>query len=191
MYSLIIDSATKLLYIALVDDEKVLFEKYISGFNDHAKHIVLEIENALKENSLKALDLARVITGVGPGSYTGVRMSVTVAKTFACLSDIKLYSISTLKLMSSGYDETTLTAIDARHGMVFGAIYNNMEEVVPECLIDLEELKKNEYNNIATESMFKVDALKVSKCATLVSNPFTLIPNYLRDTEAERNLKHD
>ena len=57
MKSLILDSATKTLYVALVSDDKLLFEKYIEGRNDHAKYIVSSIEEGLKQNGLTTNDL--------------------------------------------------------------------------------------------------------------------------------------
>ena len=101
MYNLILDSSTKILYVALVDDNNVLFEKYIEGKNDHAKNIVKAVDDALKSANIEAKNLDKVIVGYGPGSYTGVRMAVTVAKMLAIFAGVKLYTISTLRLMAS------------------------------------------------------------------------------------------
>ena len=80
MYTLIIDSATKVLYHALVKDDKVVKEIYTKGQNDHAKNIVSLIEKMLKEENITVDNLDKIVCGIGPGSYTGVRMAVTVTK---------------------------------------------------------------------------------------------------------------
>ena len=134
-----------------------------------------------------------VVVGIGPGSYTGVRMAVTVAKMLSVFKkNIKLYSISTLRLMASGKKGIVLSMIDARRNNSFGMIFdmNKNEYIVNECLISNDELKNNKYDDIASESSFKVDPFYVLKNKVPVEEPHLLVPNYLRDTEAERNL-HD
>jgi tRNA threonylcarbamoyladenosine biosynthesis protein TsaB len=191
MYSLILDSATKILYVSLLKDNKVIYEKYIEGRNDHAKNIVDKVNEALLTANITADNLDEVIVGIGPGSYTGVRMAVTVAKMLAVFKkNIKLYKISTLMLMASNYKGKVLSTIDARRGNCFGAIIdvNNNKYVIEEALIPYDELKKNDYEFEANEGDFKVDPIFVLNNKELVETPHLLVPNYLRDTEAERNL---
>lgn len=188
MLSLIVDSATKKLYVALVKDEKVLYENYQVGKNDHSKYILTIIEEALAANNVKVDDLDKLVVGIGPGSYTGVRMALTVLKMFASFEQIPLYVISTLFLMASNLDTIASPKIDARRGNVFGAIYDmkNTSLIKPEGLYKDEEINEG---IIVTEDSFIVDPIKCINKALKVDNPDTLIPNYLRDTEAERNLK--
>lgn len=190
MYSLIIDSATKILYIALVNDEKILYENYINGKNDHAKNIVSKIDEALKLNNITTDNLDEVIVGVGPGSYTGVRMAVTVAKMLATFKNIKLYKISTLKLMASGYKCKVLALIDARRNNSFATIIDveNNNYILKEGLYDNDLLLNNEFDYKVTDEAYLVDPLYVLENKEYVENYHLLVPNYLRDTEAERNL---
>ena len=190
MYSLIIDSATKILYIALVNDEKILYENYINGKNDHAKNIVSKIDEALKLNNITTDNLDEVIVGVGPGSYTGVRMAVTVAKMLATFKNIKLYKISTLKLMASGYKCKVLALIDARRNNSFATIIDieNNNYLLNEGMYDNDSLLSNEFDYKVTDESYLVDPLYVLENKEYVENYHLLVPNYLRDTEAERNL---
>lgn len=190
MYTLILDSATKKLYVALLNDDKVLEEIYLEGRNDHAKNIVYKVEEILKNNNITIDNLSSVIVGIGPGSYTGVRMAVTVAKMITVFKDIDLYSISTLKLMASGYKGNILSRIDARRGNSFSTIINtlNDEFVLVEGMYNTEELLNMKYDFDVTEDNFKVDPIYVNKYKEKVINKDLLVPNYLRETEAERNL---
>ena len=192
MYTLILDSATKTLYVALLKDNNVLKEIYLEGRNDHAKNIALKVEEILNENNIKAFDLDDIIVGIGPGSYTGVRMAVTVCKMLSVFGNKNLYSISTLKLMASGYKGNVLARIDARRGNSFGMILNtnNDEYVLNEGMYDTNELLSKEHDFDVTEDNIKVDPLYCLKYKVKVEEPQLLVPNYLRDTEAERNL-HD
>ena len=191
MKTLILDSSTKVLYTALVIDEEVIYETYIAGQNDHAKNIVYEIELACKKASINLIDIDRVIVGVGPGSYTGVRMAVAIGKMISTLEkNIKLYTISTLLLMVSGSNGVVKASIDARRGNCFGCVYdlNNKSYVVDEALILKSVLDESVVDNEVNEGAYKVDPFKVIELSVLVDEPRTLVPNYLRDTEAERNL---
>ena len=190
MNSLIIDSATKTLYIAIVSDDKLVFESYLEGRNDHAKNIVKTIEDGLKESKLDVNDLNEVVVGVGPGSYTGCRMAVTVGKMFTMLPSVKLCKVSTLKLISSAKKGIVLSRISAKHDNYFASIYdtNKNEFVLNEGFYNLEEINKYQYTEDVTDDEFKVDYKEVLKAKEEVVNPDLLVPNYLRDTEAERNL---
>ena len=192
MYTLILDSATKTLYVALLKDNNVLKEIYLEGRNDHAKNIVLKVEEILNDNNIKAFDLDDIIVGIGPGSYTGVRMAVTVCKMLSVFGNKNLYSISTLKLMASGYKGNVLARIDARRGNSFGMILNtnNDEYVLDEGMYDTNELLNKEHDFYVTEDNIKVDPIYCLNHKVKVDEPHLLVPNYLRDTEAERNL-HD
>lgn len=188
MISLIMDSATKKLYVALVKDDMVLYEKYQEGKNDHSKYIVKMVEDALKENNLGVDSLDRIVVGVGPGSYTGVRMALTVGKIFAAFKNIPMYQISTLFLMGSSLHEVADVLIDARRGNVFGATFDFANDTIlrPE---GHYEANCFSLDTCVTDDNFVVDPFRCIKMATLVDNPAIAVPNYLRDTEAERNLK--
>ena len=190
MYNLILDSSTKVLYVAVTNDTEVLYEKYIEGKNDHAKNIVFTVDEALKKASIDSFKLDRVIVGYGPGSYTGVRMAVTVAKMMAVFAKVKLYTVSSLILMASGVKGVVKASIDARRGNAFTGVFDilNDKVLLEEGMYPYSKLDEFEGKKV-TEDSYKVDPFYVIKKAQLVDEPHLLVPNYLRDTEAERNLK--
>lgn len=190
MYSLILDSSTKILYVCLVNDGKVVYEKYAEGNKDHAKNIVYLVDCALKENNIESKDLTEIVCGYGPGSYTGVRMAVSVCKMLSVFMNKPLYTISSLKLMASGTKGKVLSIIDARRGNVFGCILDTNTDtyIIEESHTLLDDLKKNQYDYIVTDDGYKVDPLYVLAHKEKVLEPHLLVPNYLRETEAERNL---
>lgn len=190
MYTLIIDSATKVLYEALVCDDKVIDERYIKGQNDHAKNIVFVLEDMLKKENITCNDISKIVCGIGPGSYTGVRMGVTVSKMIGAFLNKEVYEISTLDLISSGCEGEVLSMIDSRRGNAFCAHYLNSVKTDEEKIRNQEEYKALYPNaKIVTENDFIVDPIKCIKNSKLHENPHSLEPNYLQETEAERNLK--
>lgn len=193
MNSLIIDTSTKYLYIALVKDDVVLSEKIFEGSKNHAGNSVYQIDLLLKEFNLKTSDLDNVYCGYGPGSYTGVRISVTIAKMLASFLDINLYKVSSLFLAGSGYDNKNVAVMfDARRGNSFCGCYG--ENYIEDKLRSNEEFlsKVNSYDDliVVNESNFKVNPLKVIENATKVEDVEAFVPSYLRITEAEYNLRH-
>ena len=193
MNSLIIDTSTKYLYIGLVQDDKVLEEKIFEGSKNHAGNSVYQIDLLLKEHNLKTSDLDNVYCGYGPGSYTGVRISVTIAKMLASFSNINLYGISSLYLAGSGYDNKNVAVMfDARRGNSFCACFGELE--IEDKLRSNEEFLSmlNELNDlvIVKEENFKVNPLKVIQHAFKVNDVEAFVPNYLRITEAEYNLRN-
>ena len=193
MNSLIIDTSTKYLYIALVKDDVVLSEKIFEGSKNHAGNSVYQIDLLLKEFNLKTSDLDDVYCGYGPGSYTGVRISVTIAKMLASFLDVNLYKVSSLFLAGSGYDNKNVAVMfDARRGNSFCCCYG--ENYIEDKLRSNEEFlsKVNSYDDliVVNESNFKVNPLKVIENATKVEDVEAFVPSYLRITEAEYNLRH-
>ncbi len=188
MYSLIIDTSTKYLYLCLVKDNKIIKEIKEESNRNHAPHSVLLVEETLKNNNIKVSDLNEVIVGIGPGSYTGLRIALTIAKMISSFMDIPLKTISTLYLMSSGYEGLVVPIIDARRGNYFSAAYSD-ETILEDKLRtkdEIEELVKD--FKYIDEDMFSVDVNKVLKYAVIVEQVDSLVPNYLRVTEAEYNL---
>ena len=125
--SLAIDTATTRTIVGVVDDGVVLFEEFHEGATDHGKAISQLVARALK--STKLID--QVVIGMGPGPFTGLRVGITFAQTFALARSIPWIGVcsldairidSTSNILST--DEYTV-AIDARRKQIYWASYKN------------------------------------------------------------------
>lgn len=193
MLSLIIDTSTKFLYLAIVNDNQVIATKCHEGMKNHAGMSVYLIDCMLKENNYSVDDIKAIYCGVGPGSYTGVRISVTIAKMLASFKGIPLYKVSSLFLASSGYTAKNIAVtFDARRGNVFSLCYgeNYLEDKLRNKEDFILQVKDFEDIKFVTEDDFKVDPIKVIKNSVLVTEVDAFVPNYLRIPEAEYNLLH-
>lgn len=95
---LFLDSSTNYLYLAIYDNKEIAtFVR--NGKNDHSETLVDTLEKFLVSNNISIDDITEIYVGRGPGSYTGVRISGTIAKVLALVKNIKLYSFSTLDLL--------------------------------------------------------------------------------------------
>lgn len=185
MNSLIIDTATSNLYVGFKGKEK---REILEKGKNHAQVLMKKIDEVL--NGVKIEELDEIIVGVGPGSYTGVRVGVVVAKMFAWTKNITLKEVSSLYIQCSGYEGIRSVSIDARRGNAFCAIYDVDDSLIlEEALRPISEFTKAGLD--VTEDNYKPDMDKIINKATVVKEVHSLVPNYLRKTEAERNKLHE
>jgi len=195
---LVIDSATKYLYVGLYNNFECVSKYYEAGKNDHSVKIMPEIQRILEENKLKVKDLDEIYIGIGPGSYTGLRVGVVIAKMFGWNNNIPVFTVSSLGMMASNKNENGLylAEIDARRGNSFLGLYKVEEGIISlqdnEQLTNLEEYKSDikEEFEVVNEGIPDMKKIIQSKMFQHVDDIHGLNPNYLRITEAERNLSN-
>lgn len=205
MKSILIDTSTSNVTISIVDDNKVLY-CYDEGIkNDMSSQILPIIDTALSKTNLKLKDLDKIFVVNGPGSFTGIRIGVTIAKVISWALKIDVVPLSSLELMATTFTETKyiVPMIDARRGNVFAGIYDGDLNVIKEdSLVNLNDLVCSlddnytlvSYDNILNSKRPKVDILKIinKHSSDTGINPHKLSANYLKLTEAEeKRLKND
>ena len=116
--SLAIDTSTSKTIVGIIDDGAVLFEEAHEGATDHGR--------ALSELVAKALKVSKpphqVVVGMGPGPFTGLRVGIAFAQTFALARDIPVIGICSLDAIKVDSTEYTV-AIDARRKEIYWASY--------------------------------------------------------------------
>lgn len=193
MYQLLLDSSNVYLAVGIAKNGKVVDSIFYNAWQRQSELMVNEIENIFKRNNIDKKDLDAVVVGIGPGSYTGVRIGVTIAKTIAYALKIKVYAKSSLSLLRCGEDPT-ICLFNARSGRSYFAVYQGKKALVEDCILTNEEVlayieKHPDYklagdtHQIGKESEeFKI----ISNLADfsedeLVENIFALNPIYLKD----------
>lgn len=180
---LLIDTATKHLVVALVNENNIVDIVVKEGKNDHSKTLMVEISEMMARQNLAPKELSSIVVGEGPGSYTGVRIGVTVAKTMSFLLNIPLYKISTLLLLTSQVNDDKVAAmIDARRGMVFGTVYDfkNNSYIVEPKLRSEDEMATQKGDAITVKEFTEnIDVTKLN--FEKVEDIHTFSPNYLRE----------
>jgi len=174
---LLIDTATKYLIVALLDD-KVISQTILEGHNDHSKTLMVEIEKILESNALSVDDIDEIIVGEGPGSYTGVRIGVVVAKTMAYALDIPLYKVSSLNVLATSSEGEVPVMIDARRGSVFSAVYKGNNILIEEKMRSLEEFESLIEKEPITINNMDLNLHRLEPVK--VDDIHTFSPNYLR-----------
>ena len=96
-YQLILDTSSKYLIVAVADNEKVLKSIQYPAWQRQSEVAMTEINNIFETLNIKAKDIDTIIVSKGPGSYTGIRIALTIAKTLAMVLECKITPIESPK----------------------------------------------------------------------------------------------
>lgn len=205
MKTLYIDTSSSFLYAGILEDTNILQEVKKEFGQDLSKEALPEIDKLFKKAKLNPKDINRIVVVNGPGSFTGIRIGITIAKTYAWALNLDIITVNALEAMSISCEEKInhVPILDARRGYVFAAIYDKDSNIIlkPQHIL-LEELQKelnkiDEYVIISNdeidefEDKYKYDP-NISKIVEKVINrkpinPHAVNPEYLKLTEAEEN----
>ncbi|MFT8872292.1 MAG: tRNA (adenosine(37)-N6)-threonylcarbamoyltransferase complex dimerization subunit type 1 TsaB [Sporolactobacillus sp.] len=126
MKVLAIDSSHSIMGVAIVTETKVLGELMTNSRRNHSERLMPAIAQLLQETGTALEDVDRIAVVQGPGSYTGLRIGVTVAKTLAWTLDKELVGVSSLETAAQGgraFHGYIVPFMDARRGQVFTGLY--------------------------------------------------------------------
>ncbi|AAU22201.1 tRNA (adenosine(37)-N6)-threonylcarbamoyltransferase complex dimerization subunit type 1 TsaB [Bacillus licheniformis] len=126
MTILAIDTSNLTLGVALIKDGKVIAEHISHLKKNHSVRAMPAIDELLKECGLKPSDLTQIAVAKGPGSYTGVRIGVTIAKTLAWSLNIPVKTVSSLEVLAANgrfFQGLICPLFDARRGQVYTGLY--------------------------------------------------------------------
>ena len=204
MMTFYIDTSSSYLYTGVVSDNKL-----VCSINEKLDHTLSElalskIANMFKENHINPNDIEKIVAVNGPGSFTGIRVGLTIAKVYAWAKKLPITCISSLEAMAISCDTDLLKipVIDARNGFVYGAIYkDNKEVLIPQHikLIDLYKYIDKECLFITNDDI-EIDGKIIKYIPDIVKivefsnekediSPHEVNPIYLKRTAAEENKK--
>lgn len=134
MAFLAMDTATSALAVAIGTDKERLATAALMVPRGHSRLLQPTVQSLLQASSLQPADLSGICVGLGPGSYTGVRLAVTTAKAMAVALSIPVYPVSTLAVLAeavlagdSPTDRPVLALLYARRKRAFGAVYRQRD----------------------------------------------------------------
>jgi tRNA threonylcarbamoyladenosine biosynthesis protein TsaB len=178
----------------------------------HARELMPAIAHVMERAGVGYPDLDAIAVGVGPGTFTGLRIGVTTARALAHANGLSVHAVSSLAALAASIDaELRLPLIDAKRGELFAALYEGDEErwppfaATPEALI--ERIRKEAITVVAAgdgslrfrdqleaggiavgpAGAHAVRALHICRLAARVpaSSPDAILPNYLREPDAK------
>lgn len=145
MNILAIDASTDHGAVAVCQDQALLSAFASEGKQNHSETLLPLVQKALKESGLSIGQIDLFVCAVGPGSFTGVRMAVSLVKGLAFDSGKPCVGVSSLAALAynlAGSKGIVCPVIDARRGNVYNALYREGVRLTEDRLIDLPSLEK-------------------------------------------------
>lgn len=192
MKVLLIDTSSDYLYVSFYDEalKQRFYYKNIISHNNHSENIIGVIEEGLKENNLKLMDFDKVVVGYGPGSYTGLRVGMVVAKMAAYCAKIPLYVISSLSFVASkSFNNDGIYAIYniAKKGHCYTKVVTVNNEKIKTVFDDkfmtneeFDELVEEYKATIIKNENYDIDEDIILSLSDKVEDIHEIVPNYLR-----------
>lgn len=202
MISLFIDTALNFIRIALFKDE-VLIDSINEECSKNMSSIFdVRLDSIFKRNNLSINNVDKIYVVTGPGSFTGIRVGMTFAKVLAFSLNKDITPISELQVLASVDSSCNVASlIDARRGYVYAGVYdNNLDSLVCDKYMLLDDFLNSvsDVKFVSYDSFQKIDCsipnidftklIKKNSNVKQISHQL-LVPNYLKLTEAEENLR--
>lgn len=193
MITLCMDTSTKYLVLALIRDHELIASVEKDCWKRQSEEIFPSLEEMMHSVSLSSDDIDQVVITEGPGSYTGVRIAMTVAKVFTVMGNKPLYTIGTLQLIA-GLAHARVV-LDARGSRVYTAVVRDGKYEEEPSVKSCEEVmhlnedlpvigdgslvgKDDHWNGLANNFLVLEDCWVRAENANLVT------PEYLKSSEA-------
>lgn len=188
MYTLFIDTHDKEIKIILYKDNKIINKTIENSNYQHSEITLPTIKKILDSNKLKPQDLNQIAVVVGPGSFTGVRIGVTIAKTIAYSLKIPIKVLDSLYIKALSYKgkKDFLVSIEDRNG-AFVASFNNKYEKLEE----YKYLPKKDYEIIKEQSNYVDTEVNYEELINIINNiketnPHKVNPLYIKQIGVEK-----
>lgn len=194
MISLCMDSAYKALVLGLYKDGTLIDGVSIEAFKKQSETIFVELNQLFEKTGLDYKDVDEVIITDGPGSYTGIRIAMTIAKVFCTQMHKTLKCISTMQLFA-GMDESANVILDARSKRAYVAHLEKGVVVGKTQILEVDQLEDflNEYPGtlygdgyLVNQEAASCDFLKnfMEVPSRTIENVHALVPQYLKESDA-------
>lgn len=198
MISLVMDTSNSYLAVGLYQDNVCLEAFQEKGSRRQSEKAISTLKEVLDRHHIALKDVNEMIITSGPGSYTGVRVAMTIAKTLAAVSDVRIKSVSSLAAYA-GMNQA-LSVIDARGHKVFVGVYENGLPLIKEQVMTLEDFAQlraeyGDFELVGEVGCLGLDEKECDLCANIyalgqmadpIKNVDLLVPTYIKDVEAKK-----
>lgn len=189
MYTLFISTFSELITIGLLKDGKEIDRLEQVSSRNHSVYTIPMIEELLDKNEIKTNYLNEIIVVNGPGSFTGVRIGVTIAKTLAYTLDITIKTITSLEAYAVSYtsDKNKLVAISDLKGKYIG--YFTKDNDLLSNYIYLNNKEYDKYIEDKKEYLIENDSFNLNDIYNYLKNkeginPHLVNPIYIKGIDA-------
>jgi len=138
---LALDTTAATATAALFRDETLVAEREADADKKHAETVLPLIDTLLEENGVTITQIDRFAVDIGPGSFTGVRIGVSLVNALAFALGKPIVSVDSLLTLALSAEETqkpVCAMIDARNGNAYAALYHSGRTIIEPCAVEIE-----------------------------------------------------
>ena len=193
MYTILLDSSNTNLSVGLARDNLLLENISYEAWQQQSEYMIPELNKLLEKYEVKNDEISSVMVAKGPGSYTGVRIAITIAKTIAVALGCKLYAVSSLRVQKDGKNPS-ICLINARSGRSYIGVYEGYEILLEDQIMNNDEVLKYiadhpTYSVCGDVKYLGLEAKETNNVLEMLSlkealedvNPLSLKPVYMKD----------
>ncbi len=140
MISILLDTSNTNLSAGIAKDHVLIAEVNYEAWQRQSEFLIQEIDNLLVKTALNRSDIDEVIVSKGPGSYTGVRVAMTVAKVMAFALKKPLYLVSSLEVYKAK-EGRSVCLMNARSKRSYIGVYSKDEVILSDTIMDNEQVR--------------------------------------------------
>ena len=194
MATLLLDSSNTSLSVGIESNGELLGYTSYESWQSQSEHMIPEIDKLLKKFNLSRKDISAVVTSIGPGSYTGVRIALTIAKVIGLCLDVPIYPVSSLRVLKDN-EKPSICLINARSNRSYFGVYEGSKVIINDCIKTNEEVldyikEHQDYSICGNASYLGYENKDTNICLQMVSllkdlesvkDSLGLKPIYLKD----------
>jgi tRNA threonylcarbamoyladenosine biosynthesis protein TsaB len=194
MKTVCLDTSHRTLTIALIEDDEIVYGYQKDAFKAQSETIMVELSEAFRNVGWTPKQMDQMVITDGPGSYTGTRIAMTIAKVICQQASLSLYTLSSLLLLA-GTERNVLALMDARSHRAYIGRYDAGVLIEEDCVLPLAEIAAHlQDDELIAGDGYLID--KVTSPSNLprhfldlkpfwkkVENIHTLQPRYLKESE--------
>lgn len=191
MLTLCIDTAYKYLTCVLIKDDEIIASYSKECFKRQSEEVFNALGYVFDEANIDRNAIDSICISEGPGSYTGVRIAMTIAKVIGEVLPVDVYTISSLRLYAAN-KEKCMVIMDARANRVYCGVYDKDEIILDDFALPINELDLKDYELVGDLSLFGKENdfgnipeafLKTKHLWKKIDKIAYLTPKYLKESE--------
>jgi len=184
-YSLYIDTTNNYCYAAIYQTKTLINSIKLKVDKNVTDIVVNAIDDLLKQNNVAKEEVDKIFLNIGPGTFTGVKVGVIVAKVWKIVyPDVKIYTSNSLLLQTK--ELPAVSVIDAKSNKLYIAVYAKDKTILEPTLIDVDQL--NNYTGLDVHKIYRDNVDEMYDNFLLHYDKFELVkdidklePIYLKD----------
>ena len=193
MVTVLLDSSNTNLSVGVARDNLLLESISYEAWQRQSEYMIPELNKLLDKYGVSKDEIGEVIVAKGPGSYTGVRIAITIAKTIAVALNTKLYAVSSLRAQKNGTCPS-ICLINARSGRSYIGAYEGSKILLEDQIMKNEDVmnyisEHPDYSVCGDTKYLGIEGVEPNNIKEMLDlkdslesiNPLSLKPVYMKD----------